>query len=186
LQNFVTGIIRSDPGPYRTDYRAQDGHREFFRTATGVGNTPDPGRACLAAAESKPAVAGVLGNGHDCRRLHENAGRHTPQHCSVLSSGQSGAKRCFDSHMASEALSARVIAGGEGGDPRVSAGRVRWAAVSANEASCLYEAPPRPPIASQWAPPSPPLTRRRGTFERRRRGPSNAMSECDSGRSARR
>src|SRR5882757_4692545 len=29
------------------------------------------------------------------------------------------AKRLLDSHIASEALSARVIAGGEGGDPRV-------------------------------------------------------------------
>jgi hypothetical protein len=43
--------------------------------------------------------------------------------------------------------------------------------VPAAATSDLNEAPPHPPIASQWAPPSPPLTRRRGTFERRRRGP---------------
>jgi len=58
---------------------------------------------------------------------------------------------------ASETLSARVIAGGEGGDPRLRGeGEVgcgiykRWHLGS-------YEAPPHPPIASQWAPPSPPL-----------------------------
>src|ERR1700704_4659781 len=67
----------------------------------------------------------------------------------------------------SEALSARVIAGGGGGDPRASVGRVRWAAVLATEASGLCEAPPHPPVAPQRAPPSPPATRRRGTLRRR-------------------
>jgi hypothetical protein len=55
------------------------------------------------------------------------------------------------------ALSARVIAGGEGGDPRVSAGRERWAAVLAAETSRAYQTPPLLTIASQWGPSSPPL-----------------------------
>src|SRR6266851_7642875 len=46
---------------------------------------------------------------------------------------------------------------GEKEGTRACAGRERWAAASASEASGSFEAPPHPPIASQWAPPSPPL-----------------------------
>src|SRR5216684_5295267 len=60
------------------------------------------------------------------------------------------------SHIASEALSARVIAGGEGGT-RAKRGRVRWAAALAPETSRAYQPPPHVPIASQWGPSSPPL-----------------------------
>src|SRR6266851_7970395 len=60
------------------------------------------------------------------------------------------------SHIASEALSARVIAGGEGG-ARAKRGRVRWAAALAPETSRAYQPPPHLPIASQWGPSSPPL-----------------------------
>src|SRR5580704_4370914 len=59
------------------------------------------------------------------------------------------------SHIASEALSARVIAGGEGG-ARAKRGRVRWAAALAPETSRAYRPPPHLPIASQWGPSSPP------------------------------
>src|ERR1700682_1339443 len=38
-----------------------------------------------------------------------------------------------------------------------SAGGVRGVAAIGPEASRAYRAPPHPPIASQWAPPSPPL-----------------------------
>jgi hypothetical protein len=56
-QDSVTGIIRSDSGPYRTDYRAQFAEGKFLYTATGVENAPDSGRAYLVVAESKPAIA---------------------------------------------------------------------------------------------------------------------------------
>ena len=90
------------------------------------------------------------------RRGHEpHRGAHDP---SARCAGTSPRKASIVfTHLDSNALSARVIAGGEGGDPRVSAGRVRWATVLAPETSRAYQPPPHLPIASQWVPSSPPL-----------------------------
>ena len=77
---------------------------------------------------------------------------------------------------ASKALSARVIAGEREGT-RACAGRVRWAAAFALHQSRLDQTPPHLPIASQWAPSSPPLTRRRGPRHERAPPPYDGGGE---------
>jgi hypothetical protein len=73
-------------------------------------------------------------------------------------------------HIASGPLSARVIAGGEGG-ARAKRGRVRWAPTLAPQTSRAYQTPPHLPIASQWVPSSPPL---RGGEDPRKLCPTGA------------
>jgi len=67
------------------------------------------------------------------------------------------------SHIASEALSARVIAGGEGGDPRLR-GEGEWAAASANGSIPPLPSTTSPSHCFAMGPTLSPAARRRGTL----------------------
>src|ERR1700722_1076673 len=87
-------------------------------------------------------------------------------------------------HIASGPLSARVIAGGEGG-ARAKRGRVRWAPTLAPQTSRAYQAPPHPPPFSP-TPTSPPHCFAMGPFlspASRRRGPKKIMPHRGGGES---
>jgi hypothetical protein len=128
--------------------------REYLRTAIGGRKSArDPfrveARACPIVPKSE------LADGHDCRRLRENVGRHTPQHCS----GASSERESYTPHsvplrLRSEALSAAQRGRGRG--PLRSNGRVRWCFVQTRFSGHEHRSPPHPPRASAGPLPLPP------------------------------